>query len=269
MRPQIVLSFLFATAVLFTSGAARSEDFHVESKVFKIGDKKPIIETTTLFVKDVVYDFLKDPQGAKDPEVTILDPHGRRFVVLDPQRKLCTEVSLDDVQDFAKELRLEAAGHANPLLNFLSNPKFTEKSKGDELEFDSPWMVYRLKTVPAKTAGVAKQYAEFSFWHSQLNIMTNPHSLPPFGRIAVSEKLEERGLLPVEVFMKVSPKGPTQELQLRAEHRFQWTLLEKDRQQIDEAQKQFKVFRQVTLQDYNAHRAEEVGQNSKGDSKQK
>jgi hypothetical protein len=262
-----VLSALSAAAILFTAGAARSEDFHVESKVFKLGDKKPMIETTTLFVKDIVYDFLKDPQGQKDPEVTILDPHGRRFIVLDPQRKLCTEVSLDDVKEFAKKLRLEAAGHPDPLLNFLSNPNFTEKTDGGQLEFTSPWMVYRLKTVPAKSAGIARQYAEFSFWHSQLNIMINPGSLPPFGRIAVSEKLEERTLLPVEVFMKVSPKGPAQELSLRAEHRFQWTLLESDRKQIDDAQKQFKVFRQVTLQDYNARRAEEIGQNPKAGAK--
>ena len=67
-----------------------------------------------------------------------------------------------------------------------------------------------------------------------MNLMVNPQTLPPFGRMVVSEKLETRKLLPTEVYMTISPKGPTPKLVLRAEHRFVWSLLDKDRQLVDE-----------------------------------
>jgi hypothetical protein len=242
-----------AIALVFAGGIARAEDFHVESSVYKVGDKakKPIIETTTLFVNGVVYDFLKDPQAARDPETTIFAPQHQRFIVLDPQRKMCVEVALKDVKEFTGKVRVEAAGAKDPILNFLSNPQFTEKDDDGQLEFSSAWMIYRLKTEVAKSAEIARQYGEFSHWHCQLNVMINPQTLPPFGRMSVSEKLEKRGLLPTEVYMTISPKGPAPKLILRAEHRFQRTILEKDRQMIDEAQRQSKLFRQVTLPEYN------------------
>jgi len=267
-RGALYQSWVAGTVVL-AGAIASAEDFHVESRVFSAGETKPVIQTTTLFYKGVVYDFMKDPNGGKDPEATIFDPAHSRCVVLDPQRKICTELSLEQVQTFSKELRLEAAAHQDPLLNFLSNPQFTEKSEGDELEFTSSWMVYRLKTTPAKSPEIAHQYAEFSFWLGQLNVMLNPASLPPFGRIAVSEKLEQRKLLPTEVFMTISPKGPTQKLTLRAEHHFQWTIRDSDRKLVDETHKQLASFRQVSLKEYNSQRAVGVAQAPQDKTKKK
>ncbi len=243
----------WAGAALFLwAASAQGEDFHVESRVFKVGDTKPIIETTTLFYKGIVYDFLNDPQEGRDPEVTIFDPAGKRFIVLDPERRMCSEVDLPSVQEFTRKVRLQAAAHQDPLLNFLSNPVFTEKAGEDgQLEFSSAWMIYRMKTSPAKSPEISRQYGEFSHWHCQLNVMINPQTLPPFGRMAISEQLEQRELLPTEVYMTISPKGPTPKLVIRAEHRFQWTMVERDRQNIDEAQRQMKSFRQVSLTEYN------------------
>lgn len=252
MRQPIRFSLVAAITLLLVAGAATAEDFHVDSRVFKVGDTKPIIETTTIFYKGRVYDFLKDPEANRDPEATILDPAGQRFIVLDPERKVTTEVGFNDIQQFTRNVRIQAAGNPNPLLNFLSNPTFTEKKTEDgELEFDSAWMIYRLKTMDAKSPEVARQYGEFSHWHSQLNVMINPSSLPPFGRLAVSEQLEQRKLLPTDIYMTISPKGPQPKLVMRAEHRFQWTILERDRQLVDEAQRQMKLFRAVTLAKYN------------------
>ncbi len=252
MRRPIRYFLGAALVLLLAAGATTAEDFHVDSRVFKVGDTNPIIETTTIFYKGRVYDYLKDPQENRDPEVTILDPAGQRFIVIDPERKIMTEVAWKDVQDFSRNVRIQAAANPNPLLNFLSNPTFTEKKLEDgELEFDSSWMIYRLKAVDAKSPEVARQYGEFSHWHSQLNVMINPSSLPPFGRLAVSEQLEQRKLLPTDVYMTISPKGPQPKLVMRAEHRFQWTMLERDRQLVDEAQRQMKLFHPVTLAQYN------------------
>jgi hypothetical protein len=271
MRQPIRFSLFFLGAVLslaLSAGTSTAEDFHVESRVFKVGDTDPIIETTTIFYKGRVYDFLKDPEANRDPEATILDPAGERFIVLDPERKVTTEVKFKDIQDFTRNVRVQAAGNSNPLLNFLSNPTFTEKELGPgELEFDSAWMIYRLKTVAAKSPEVSRQYGEFSHWHSQLNVMINPSSLPPFGRLAVSEQLEERKLLPTDIYMTISPKGPQPKLVMRAEHRFQWTILERDRQLVDEAQRQMKLFHQVTLAQYN-QRVQQTPADEKADGKQ-
>src|SRR5262249_51481853 len=146
MRQPIRFSLWASLVLLLVASAATAEDFHVDSRVFKVGETKPIIETTTIFYIGRVYDYMKDPDANRDPEATILDPAGERFIVLDPERKVTTEVKFNDIQDFTRKLRIQAAGNNNPLLNFLSNPTFTEKKTEDgELEFDSAWMIYRLK----------------------------------------------------------------------------------------------------------------------------
>lgn len=262
MRSQFLRISAVAALVCSACGVAAAADFHVDSKVFKVGEQKPIIETTTVFVKGTVYDFLSDPNESRDPEVTILDTQRQRFIVIDPQRKLKTEVKLEDVTEFTKNLRLGAAGAKDPILNFLANPQFVEKVDGDQLEFSSSWMIYRLKTMPSKSEEISKQYAEFSHWHGQLNVMVNPGSLPPFGRMLVNKKLEELGVLPTEIYMTLSPKGPERKLIIRAEHRFQWTLLESDRKKVDDAQRQFSLATSVTLEDYNK-RVEEVAEKPK------
>lgn len=255
---------LVVAALALTGGLARAEDFQVSSSVYKVGEKAPIIETTTIFYKGVVYDFLKDPQAARDPETTIFAPERQRFIVLDPQRKLSTEVALKDLKEFTGQVRIEAAGAKDPILNFLSNPQFAEKETDNQLEFSSNWMIYRVKTEAAKSAEIARQYGEFSHWHCQLNVMINPQTLPPFGRIAVSEKLEQKKVLPTEVYMTISPKGPTPKLIMRAEHNFRWTILDRDRQLIDEAQRQLSAFKKVGLLEYNNRLKQETAESEKG-----
>ena len=53
-----------AAILMLAAGTVRAENFRVESKVYKIGDKnkKPITEITTIFADNVVYDVLVDPQ---------------------------------------------------------------------------------------------------------------------------------------------------------------------------------------------------------------
>ena len=69
--------------------------------------------TTTLFHDGFVYDYLNDP-----PQVAVFDkPHGR-FVLLDPGRKLKTDITTDQVLTFCGELRAYANSHANGFLQF-------------------------------------------------------------------------------------------------------------------------------------------------------
>ena len=171
------------------------------------GSPRPVCEVTTLFRSGFVYDFLRHPE-IKDPETTIFDPFKGRLVVIDPERKLWTQVSAADIQDFTSKLRIEAAGHTDGLLNFLAAPKFKETTENGQTVLTSAFIVYKLKTVPAKSAEVSHEYAEFSHWFAQLNVMVKPGQLPPFARLKINEMLEERQLLPTEVQLTIEPKEP-------------------------------------------------------------
>jgi hypothetical protein len=238
---------------------AEAADFHVENKVYRADEKEPFNETTTLFRAGLVYDFVV--ADSQVDEATVFDRSRGRFLMLDAKRRLKTEISTADVKAFGKSLQQQAASHKEPLLQFMANPKFTEKAGAEDgtLELSSDWLIYRLKTTPARSAEAAEQYGEFAYWYAQLNAMMNPGSLPPFGRLKVNEVLEARGLLPVEVQMTLLPKeSPRKQVVLRAEHRLQWTLLESDRQRIDEFGKQLATFRAVSLDEYRRHANEEA-----------
>jgi len=242
-----------------SSTTANATDFHVENKVYRADEKEPFNQTTTLFRAGLVYDFVVSDDQVD--EATVFDRARGRFVMLDAKRRLKTEISTADVKDFGKRVREQAAGHKEPLLQFMANPRFAEKKSDDDgsLELSSDWLTYRLKTTPARSPEAAEQYGEFAHWYAQLNAMMNPGSLPPFGRLFVNEVLETRGLLPVEVQMTLFPKeSARKQVVLRAEHRLQWTLLESDRQRIDEFGKQLATFRAVNLDEYRRRATEEA-----------
>src|SRR5690606_23472762 len=91
-------------------------------KVFP-SDKKdgPAIESTTIFLDDQVYDYLKTPE-----EITVLDRHEGRFVLLDPVRRIRTELATSELSDLAERLRQWAAGQPNEFLRFSAAPELAE-----------------------------------------------------------------------------------------------------------------------------------------------
>ena len=67
----------------------------------------------------------------------------------------------------------------------------------------------------------------------------------------ISQILNERGLLPTDVQMTLdSGQAGIPKYSIRATHRFQWTLLEPDRQRIDQAGSQMASFRELTVDEY-------------------
>ncbi|HEY2839881.1 MAG TPA: hypothetical protein VGJ26_12070 [Pirellulales bacterium] len=254
LRARLQWMWLGLCAVLLGPVARGAEfvDFHVESKLYKAKDEKPINEITTIFRSGFVYDFITDPNKKLDPETTIFDSLRGRFVVIDPQRKVWSQVSTEALKTFSAKVKLDAAAAPQAVLNFMANPKFNEETEGEGMVFKSHWMEYRLRAAPAKSPRAVEQYAEFSQWSAQLNVMlTGRGTLPPFPRMTISRILAERGLLPTDVQMTLDADQPgVPKYSLRATHRFQWTLLEPDRQRIDEAGRQMAAFRELTLEDY-------------------
>jgi hypothetical protein len=251
-----LFSFVFVLVLTHAAEGAEFVDFHVDSKLYMGNEEKPISEITTIFRSGFVYDFIIDPNKKLDPETTIFDSLRGRFVVIDPQRRVWTQVSTEALKTFSAKVKLDAAAAPQAILNFMAEPKFKEESEGEGMVFKSHWMEYRLKTAPGKTTRAVEQYAEFSQWSAQMNVRLTPRALPPFPRMKISQLLGERGLLPTDVQMMLdSGQAGIPKYTIRATHRFQWTLLEPDRQRIDDAGRQMAAFRELTVEDY-VHRGD-------------
>jgi len=264
LRASLTFAFLIASLFCWNAPARGAEfvDFRVETQLYLVGEEKPINEINTIFRSGFVYDFITDPSKQRDPETTIFDALKGRFVVIDPQRHVWTQVSTEAVKTFSGKIKIAAAGNKDPILNFMATPQFNETTEGSTMVFKSAkgnWMEYRVRAAPAKSSRVVEQYNECSQWHAQLNVMLNPNTLPPFPRMEINKVLAERQLLPTEVQVTIDPKQPgLRQISLRATHRFQWTLLEPERQRIEEAGRQLAAFREVTLEDYNRRGEEET-----------
>ncbi len=244
-----------AAAIASVGGAACSwspslaEEFRVENKIFVGGDKEPRTQSTTIFYEGLVYDYLQRPA-----EVTIFDKARRRFVLLDPTRRVKTEISADEIGALNKNLRDWAASQSDPYLQFLANPKFEEEfDEGTgQLKFTSAWLTYRVVTVDSQSEAIARQYRDFSDWYTLLNTRINPGSKLPFARLAINEALEKRGQLPKEVHLTMRTRRglPFQKVTIRSEHLLVRTLVQSDRDRIKQSDEFMGMFRPVDFQEY-------------------
>lgn len=227
---------------LCTPWWASGEDFCIYNKVY-VG--KEIAESTTVFHNGRVYDLLTSPA-----EITIFDPPGNRFVILDVVRKIKTEATTEQVEGFVRRVREEALATQDSLANFLAEPTF-EQSFDDasgELVLKSDWMTYQVKTVPPKFESMAAAYAQYVVWQTKLNSVIRPGALPPFARLRLNEALAQHGRLPVEVVATRYSAPPLRKpATLRSEHRIQGVLLASDLARVDEADRCLGTFATVSM----------------------
>jgi hypothetical protein len=193
-----------------------------------------------------VFDYLSDKT------VAVFDKKRGRFLLLDPTRKVKTEVKTEELQRFCDELQERAAKEGNAYVKFLANPQFEVSidEKTAELVLKSQHMTYRISTLKAESDEAAQQYREFSDWYARLNAMTN-HT-PPFARLAVNEELHRRGLVATQVQLNI----PQQILlaghgvSLRSEHQIKWKLLKLDLDLVTETETQLDSFKPVSLEKF-------------------
>lgn len=227
MKPQ---SLIAAMACLIAT-TVRADDFCIQSKVY-LGSQT--IQSTTIFRDGATYDFLDQPA-----EITIFDAPRSRFIVLDPTRKIRTEVTTAQIDEFVQKLKVEALARKVPLLAFLASPEFQESfdDKSGDLTLTSPWVVYRAKTTLPKASPAATQYAEFLNWQTKLNVVIQPGSLPPFPRLELNAALERHKRIPTAVeSTRYAQNLARKPITLRAEHRIQWQLLDGDLARIQQAE---------------------------------
>jgi hypothetical protein len=228
---------------------AADDGIRIESKVFLGTDKEPKAENTTIFYRGVVYDYLHSPA-----ETIVLDPARNRFVLLDPSRRMRTELTTHEVMALCENLRQWAATQTDAFLKFLAAPKFEEQvdERTGDVIMQSPWVTYRAATVEANVDEVLPQYREFSDWYARLNARLNPGYKLVFARLALNEALQKRRQLPREITLTVQPRKTFsfQKTVVRSEHQFVYHLVESDRDRIAQTGQFMAIFQPVDFTQY-------------------
>jgi hypothetical protein len=241
-RSVFFLALAFAaTGCSFVPVTAIAEGFRIETKIYAGDEEEPISKATTLFQGGVVYDFLADPK-----QIAIFRKPGSskpgRFILLDPVRRVRTELSTDQLTGAMDKLTSWASRQTDPFLQFAANPKFDESfsEESGKLVLASHEESYQIATAPAHEPESLDQYREFLDWYSRLNtlLVAGP---PPGPRLQVNAALARYRVIPVSVELtRTGNKEP-----LRAEHEFTWRLSKDDFARIDDACASLAAYRAV------------------------
>ncbi len=238
--------------VLLTVSTARGIDFRVENQVYLGSEKTPQVQSTTIFLDGVVYDYLENPR-----EITVFHEARGRFIFLDPVRRVRSELSTEDLESLVRRLKDWAGNQPDKFLRFLAAPEFeasVDEKTGDRV-FQSTWLTYRVSTVQTADAKIAHQYASFSDWYGRLNTRINPGSRPPFARMLVNAELDREQLFPERVHLTLRPKGNavlSKKITLRSEHKLVRQLVESDRRRVAQTDQYMAIFKPVAFEEYQA-----------------
>lgn len=240
---------LFALCLLLPPTALRGAEFRIETRVYANGEKAPVSQSVTLFMGGVAYDF-RDA----DHRVTIFRPsvadRPGRFVLLDTERKVRTEIGGDRVGVAMTKLRRWASLQSDPFLRFTGDPAFDESfdATTGELRLASDQLSYRLVTMPVASGEAMGELRVFLDAFAQLHTLLEA-GVPPAPRLLVNEALAKHGVAPIEVELY---SGPIEgEPSLRAEHLVTWILSKQDRQRIDNATGRMTEYAEVENQAFS------------------
>ena len=222
-----------------------ADDFHVDNKMYSDEKARPV-ETTTLFASGRVYDFMTKPQ-----ETIILDPTHDLIIILDPDRRLKTQITTGELSTQIEKLRHAARNHPKEAVRDSAAAKFAESVDPEtgELKLTNKWMQYVVTPKAPERPQVARQYAEAADWLAQLNALLNPPYLP-FPRLALNRVLRERQELPLKITLTDTPDDHKPVVR-RSEHTILTGLSQKDRQRIDTAGQQIHTFTVVPFDEYH------------------
>ncbi|MGI9455286.1 MAG: hypothetical protein ACR2NU_01925 [Aeoliella sp.] len=238
-----MLSRLLATTFLLFTSTAWATDFRIETKVFANEEEIPISQNTTLFQAGVVYDFLESPRRVAIFRHERGDEPGL-FLLIDPERRLKTEMTTDRIDAAIDKLTTWAAEQKNPLLRFAAEPQLEETfdKESGVLTLTGSRMSYRLSTTPTGQREVWDDLSAYFNEYAKLNCLLSS-AMPPLPRLEVNKALARHRIVPVEVNLSLADPEQTS---LRAEHLFTWRLSKDDRAQIAMVGEQLVNFRDVS-----------------------
>lgn len=224
-------------------------DFRIETRVFATGEDEPASESVTLFTGGAAYDFRDE-----DNRITVFRPGAGdkpgRFVLMDTDRQVRTEIGGDRVAIATTKLRRWASVHEDEFLRFTGDPSFDEAFNSDtgELRLTSEQMSYRLVTMSVASREAMKELRAFLDAYAQLHTLLEA-GLPPAPRLLVNEALANHDVVPIEVELYSGPI--TGEPDLRAEHLVTWILSRSDRHRIEQANRQLMEYQPVENSEFS------------------
>ncbi len=220
----------------------------------------PIASSLTLFHAGQAYDYI-DAIG----EVIKWEPVHNRFTLLNIRAGMATNAEFDQILQMHSVARAATEEHltktesaATPSaeklaqqLRFQLDPRFHESydSGNKLLSLSSPHALYEVRCADDRPADLVEAYLRYADWMCRLNSVLHPQSMSPEVRLALNERLRERGLFPVQVRLTTAV-APARDL--RAEHRIRWEFVPNDRDLIREWERQLarESTKRVTLHEY-------------------
>lgn len=230
--------------ILFAALDSQAQDFRVETDVFIGKSTEPAAQYLTLFYAGRVYDFaLEGP-----PEITVFDVTRGRFLLLDTERQVKTELTTRDVDAFHERLRDRALERNDAL--FDTNFQYTFDANGNWHVLTSGSIEYRAQGAKGKYESAAQQYRIFADGYARLNAM-RPGNPPPYARLELNRILAEHQLVPETVERAVTAGRITpRKLVARTVHHVNWRLSAPDHKRIERVGDQLASFRAVSYPEF-------------------
>lgn len=255
LRSLAVASLL---ANLLFCQSALAQNFRMETDVFLSGQKKPIVQTLTLFTDSMVYDFIygaadgKDKDDQQVTEVTVFDMSASRVILLDLAKSRKTVLSFEQLVQMTTAMKVETSGK-DGVYSFAANPTFEVKFAEEKLLLDcsSASLIYQVQAQRPEQASAAFRYQEFADWSARLNAC-RPGNLPPFARMEVGKQLADRGLIPETITRTMIAPGRlgNKRVEMTSRHHVNWLVSTKDRKRIETVAQQIGTFEGVTFLSY-------------------
>jgi hypothetical protein len=228
-----------------------AEDFRIVSEVFVGDSSTPVSHNLTLFSDRLICDLLLSDELIPQPkEVTLFDSQRKRFILLDMQRKVRTEISDLQLNKLVETLAYET--QLNEKSKFLISDLFTDEVDWNEgtVRLSGPNIAYQFKGSQPKDVLVLSYYFEFLDNFTKLNA-TDPRKIPPFPRMQLNQKIKQLGWLPSEV--RVNLKANEffrEEVDACSKHVLTMGLTSRDKELLANAKRDWLQFKLVELTEY-------------------
>ena len=148
---------------------------------------------TRSFAADLSMTSSRDPKKKLDPETTIFDSLRGRFVVIDPQRHVWTQVSTEALKTFSAKVKLDAAAASRADIELHGRAAIQGRDRRRRHGLQKPLDGVPTARPPAKSTRVVEQYTESRSGAPSSTSCLTHQQLPPFPRMDDQPVLAERG----------------------------------------------------------------------------
>lgn len=222
---------------------ATGAEFRVDTKVLRGGESAVLATHTSWLTEQRIYDQgevsdqSRAKQGVPSPQtsVTVFDFERRVVVLLDPQRKIRTEIELDEILRFVAATTTRTTA-LSKLVRFASAPKFTQQmdEEHQRLYLNHKTMSYSAELLAPpfdeeETEQYTKLYRTFTDWAARLNTMCP--GLPPAARLKLNLAIYEQHSLPKSV-RRTTPTRNGLVTDIVSRHSYQWQFSPADEAQL-------------------------------------